>query len=817
MPSQVLIRSASSSSNNNSAIGNNGNSNSTRRRRNRSNRGQRDNKKDEVAREHQQGEDAKKEAPTPNRKQNRKKTNRKRAENESRKQSHERQQQKQSSVNEAKNPTTKPKKNRRRRNQPWKRHLPPEAVDPITLEPLASLHYPPFALAAVKPYDPIPVWPIPEPTTKADSEEERRRRVLAEQWGEHRLHNDDDSKKPPLQQPQQQHVNLYDGRALAYYMVSQLQFIDPLNRRDLTRDELVNLDHYLKKHGYASNKYSVTEAFDAKGVTLSTAGAAGHTAAGRAAILQQQAAVLLSALFGGGGGEAAAPTVAATTTNSLMQQYQAHEQSGSSSTRRPPQTARHAHQPPTDTGISGGAGLLVIDDDLHPALRSSAPEFVPGSGSLWSARHIAERYSHASRIQEHDFPSLSANSPQQMQQGQPPQQEDNKKPPPAPASKTLSVIKGAIQKTDPQEVQRQFEAREAARRRALLSNMTFGADHAATEPTGLMLPHTTTSSPTPSQLERNRAFAQALDIAPARNHHNSGWARPAEGLDAFGNELAATVYPDSFILRAKELVPLVLKLEKKWKKFLADDTAASLPLGAMDRPSRAFCHEYAAYWKLHTESFDPEPARYVHCVKLRDTSAPCPLLSDAARHWRGPSQPALIRPLLEHPSRQTAGQSTGRELPPPPDRVPLPLKPRSTELPSSRSEAEPLVTGGGGIPIGGAPSRSTSSTATSRFASLESTQRPKLTLAKRTLPLELPPFEQQPTDNSRLSEELLLRQEQRQAEKLRKKQEREARKQRILEQEFASDDEKGSVVSSTSSAWEEPQQMYAGSDDEENA
>lgn len=83
---------------------------------------------------------------------------------------------------------------------------------------------------------------------------------------------------------------------------------------------------------------------------------------------------------------------------------------------------------------------------------------------------------------------------------------------------------------------------------------------------------------------------------------------------------------------------VLLKIERRWKSFLEDDTAASLPLNKMEKPVRALVHEYATNWKLHTESFDPEPKRYVHCVKLRDTCAPYPLLSDAVRSWRGPNQ-----------------------------------------------------------------------------------------------------------------------------------------------------------------------------------
>mmetsp|Transcript_19135 Transcript_19135/g.38701 ORF Transcript_19135/g.38701 Transcript_19135/m.38701 type:complete len:398 (+) Transcript_19135:525-1718(+) len=171
-------------------------------------------------------------------------------------------------------------------------------------------------------------------------EEERQRRILQEQWGQALARNKKDSNNNNDTQeekdadetvattttdPKERHYNLYDGRALAYYMVQQLQFIDPLNRRDLTRDELLNLDHYLRRHGFVH--LNVTEAYDAKGITLSTAGAAAHTAAGRAQMLQQEANVLLQALFQGASVTAVrGNSNTNTNTNSLARQYQSYAQ-----------------------------------------------------------------------------------------------------------------------------------------------------------------------------------------------------------------------------------------------------------------------------------------------------------------------------------------------------------------------------------------------------------------------------------------------------------------------------------------------------------
>lgn len=71
------------------------------------------------------------------------------------------------------------------------------------------------------------------------------------------------------------YLHMYDSRVVAYCLVSQLQFIDPLKRRDLTHPEIANLDVYLLRHG--QGLAVVAKAYDVRGVTASSAGAAGYT------------------------------------------------------------------------------------------------------------------------------------------------------------------------------------------------------------------------------------------------------------------------------------------------------------------------------------------------------------------------------------------------------------------------------------------------------------------------------------------------------------------------------------------------------------
>jgi R3H domain len=719
------------------------------------------------------------------------------------------------------------KRNKNRKRYPWRKHIPAGTVDPITLDELVALPYPPFALRASPPYLPVPEWPPLEEKQPSPEElakilqleaQERERSLLQEQWGRAIVAMDDakQSASPAEPDNNSHHVNLFDGRALAYYMVSQLQFIDPLTRRDLDREELCHLDRYLVRNGFTD--LNVVEAYDTKGVSLSTAGAASRTAAGRAEILQQEARVLLTALFGGGP-SALPPSRQRQNTsavNPLLQQYSSFQSSQRQQQPSHPQNSNNGGNYGSnygeDTGIYGdeSGGMMVIDDDMNPSLRGGGGSLgrpYQAYSSLWSSNRITGQ-NQTTNLQADNFPALNAvttlspnmsplntsapdfvpvggsraaSAPPQNPVRQPPKKKN------LPQAKSLKIIAGAVKKTTPEEAQRQFEAREEARRKALLSNLTFGANPASWDAPSSVATSSTMYTPTEAQLARNQAFADALGLpsAPASEDRIlKGWARPT-------NVAVQTVtqYPDSLIMKARENMGQLLKLERKWKTFLEDDNAASLPLNPMTRDVRAFVHEYSDHWKLHTESFDPEPKRYIHCVKLLDTSAPYPLLSNAAKHWRGAAGTAASS---DYVTQQTAGQDTwGRE-------VELPRGPRVRDS-SASGTAQPLLA------------------LNPRAAALAS-ERPKLELMERTLPLELAPFV--PPASSELeieSEEQIRRRHMKREEQKRKEREREERKQRVLQAAFASDDEEESLKEigndDDESDWEEAEALY-NSDDE---
>lgn len=727
------------------------------------------------------------------------------------------------------------KRNQQRKKFPWRRHIPKGSLDPITLESLVSLPYPPFALAATEPYTPVKVWPEPEETATPESEEKQKhekvtaeeweRRVIEQQWGQQaavlplaaeKVESKEEEENVPVKK---RHYNLFDGRALAYYLVSQLQFIDPFNRRDLTREEIVNLEDYLVRHGFTD--LNVLEAYDAKGVTLSKAGSRGSTDEGRAAILQQEAQALLNNLFIG--------------SNQLQRQYAASQRQPRSSAN----SNRARRQETEDTGIYGtdDGAFLVIDDDENPGLRGQRVRDAPNTegpipaeismapNTLWTSNRITQNLNYLARSRAHNFPALPTTTTTTSGSSTSKEAQQSKGP-----SKSLQKITKVVVPTDPAQRKRQKEAREEAQRRAMMANLNFFApgtqiyDNPETSSDGLLhVPSRTDVGPTSGQILRNQAMASALGVVPATVRHqqiNSGWRRPTRELelDEFGNELNAAQYPDSLIEEARERMDQLLKLERRWKNFLADDRSATLPLKPMDKPLRTFVHHYSDFWHLHTESFDREPKRYINCVKLRDTCVPVPLLSDVAQKWRGPAPVVLPRAPRENTieqkePKQEAGQTTSsREFPPAPQREPLRLKPRTVqedgqEKPRER-EFEVLEENPSSLPDG-------DTQLNNRFDSLfTGRERPKLQLAARTLPPELPPYQQPKKYDVAAERE---RQQAEMAEKARKEREEAERKAKILAYAFASSDEESLASAGGSSDWEEAEEQYSGSDSEESS
>lgn len=757
---------------------------------------------------------------------------------------------KDTSSNQSANKTKKRRNKNNKARFPWRSQLPPDAVDPISLEPLKQNTYPPFALM-ISPteggnYVPIPEWPIPKNGNSVDSNNKnldpikREKEVLSEQWGDivpQDKQSDETNTETDATKNVEgnKHFHLFDGRVLAVYLVSTLQFIDPLNRRDLTRAEIKNLDDYLTKHRL--KKMRVLEAYDEKGISVSTASSTAQTATGRLQMRQEEARNLMNSLFGGATGGSLNSRQRSnrrnTVNNAMAQQYTAHQ----SRERQAHQNAldnSNQHDIGAQWGESSGihaddeGNFMVIDDNINPGLRgglnvpvvdntrqSSGP--APRSSN---AQQMASWYGHEARVRADNFPSLSATVPSLSSSQASETQPESKPSKPAPVSKSLSKIGNLVQKVNPKKVEKQRKARELAMRKAEMASLPYEealklAQVGVTAnnigeggPSGLLsVPQAAPSIvPSSGQIERNRNLAAALGVAPStvRLNPNAGWKRPVTSkpsFDEFGNELNATIYPDALIIEAKERMMDLYRVEKKWLSFLNDDKSASCNLKPMDKPTRKFFHEYSDFWNLTTQSFDPAPKRYIYCTKTIETHAPRPLLSEAVQKWKGPTEHTVISKEEMNEEKKSGSEE----------------KSEDTEFDTDTLDhvqiQQKIVNDAAAAPLGaifdlehGALQKlnvSDDVQPPGRFAFAK--ERPKLNLNPRTKPLEFPKYEKPTSLNA---SELEKSYEQSRSEIVRKRKEEERRKKEILTAAFASDDE------DSDSEWEEEEALVTGSDEE---
>lgn len=697
----------------------------------------------------------------------------------------------------------------------WRKFVPPGTVDPITLESIVSLPYPPFAIAAEEPWNVISTWPTPSTidTTLVNNEEKTQEKKTTKE-----------------------NVNLYDGRALAYYLVSQLSFIDPLNRRDLTRPELVNLDRYLQRHKLG--RAHVVEAYDNLGMTKSRAGVAFQTAQGRAELLQMEARSVMQALFSGthdyqqrqgrrrdrvatteAQGRHVTSTSGAAVAADVDQFCSEFQQVFLGQRRQVTHTEPEVNNAVTNAlsqlghdGITDyEEGFVIMDDDVNPSLRGRSYMDVMSHDSLDATRVMQSQ--NVSDL----FPSLSetyttadiarpAVSAEPLSGSKPPSRAKG-------PSQSLKTISTMVQKTNPKDLERQRKATEDAQRRAELSGFSCIVPD--------VLPRTQSAptlgfQPSDALIERNQRLANALGVMPStmrpKTIQRDGWARPIDSqcvLDDFGNELNWIHYPLPLISQAKEHFEFILKLEKRWIAFLKDDTSPSLSLRPMARPLRKIAHEYSDFWKLQTESFDPEPKRYIHCIKLRDTQAPRPLLSEAVKLSRssnaGPRPVATATLDTVVKSTEPLDSSLLSSPPLPTVERAVPLPPRSTSVPQGAIfERDDLVAKISAVVPYGLPLSITATpnfpvNPNSRFSGLDR-PRQKLNLAPRTIPQELPPFEEG------VSNPISHREQQKEA----KRKVREAIHHNLIAKAF--DSESDSLESS--SDWEVGEAKYGSSSDE---
>lgn len=479
---------------------------------------------------------------------------------------------------------------------PWRKHVPEGTVDPISLDLLAENDYPPFALVVDAPYTPIhpDMWPPPdEGEGGVDVREDRELAILKQQWGDgvavKSEETDDADAAPPLSD---RRLNLFDGHVLANYLVSTQQFIDPYNRRDLTRGELAALDDYLARHGlpYAGARLS----YDNR-ETISTAGSRAQSAAGRAAaraeILRRNADAILNRMFtvrkskvGAStkrkGGRIRDATSGAEKVKMLdreamdsLRQEEALRGGNESEFRDGDALEANLRlQSPAETGVYGeeGGGFLIIDDDINPGLRG--------------------RVEVTDEAEQH-FPSLATTEGDAVNAVTHNWVSQN----------SLSRVCQSGRMTNPKLAEKRRKETEAEKQRQAAEELA-------------------------------RSQGDAVDPPGASETADAGWSRPIDGT------ANPATYPATLIARATVHLADLVKFEKQLTRFLADDARSALSLKPPASESlRRLFRDYCKCWRLETAgslAADRDPGGDVRneCRKRDDTCAPRPLLSDAARH-----------------------------------------------------------------------------------------------------------------------------------------------------------------------------------------
>jgi hypothetical protein len=232
--------------------------------------------------------------------------------------------------------------------------------------------------------------------------------------------------------------------------------------------------------------------------------------------------------------------------------------------------------------IHEGGGMYVVDDDENPGLRAgldlnysqtrnqaerTTTNYVPNYSS------IANGTSTGVTTSSHNFPPLpttgtNTTTAQAKETGKSSNEmkQESKR---GGVSRTLAVIGSLVKKTDPKEIEKQQKAREEFLRKLEYTTMSYqdiAIDQSAIN-SGFMRPTSNGQDrdATDGMLERNRNLASALGVTPSTIRDKfSGWSRSTSNhvnYDEFGNELNRASYPDSLIIKARERMTELLKLE----------------------------------------------------------------------------------------------------------------------------------------------------------------------------------------------------------------------------------------------------------------
>ena len=275
-------------------------------------------------------------------------------------------------------------------------------------------------------------------------------------------------------------------------MVSQLTFVDPLNRRELAESEIMDLDRYLVRNNLG--RANVHEAWKSHNTKRS----AMESAPSRADYLQSEARNVLVALF-----------------DSRKQRKSKAE------ARMERESELFRDQFERQRGYQQQDGMTMIDDDMNPGMRGGPiGGGLGGGGGGGGPSRVPNLHDRPNALDA--FPTLQSVTPVSELPSLP------DAPPGVQRGMSLSAIANLVKPTNEDELDRMKRARTASLRKAAMNRMGFMGDTDAMD--ALMPvadragdyeaiagapPAAAAAAATEGQIERNKRFAAAFGIQPS--------------------------------------------------------------------------------------------------------------------------------------------------------------------------------------------------------------------------------------------------------------------------------------------------------------
>ena len=95
-----------------------------------------------------------------------------------------------------------------------------------------------------------------------------------------------------------------------------------------------------------------------------------------------------------------------------------------------------------------------------------------------------------------------------------------------------------------------------------------------------------------------------------------GGPGPGKGMGLPTNIIDG-IYRMSLLRWGANDLNLLMRVERSWCEFIADRDSPSVQLRPMPQGLQPIFHQCSGYWRMHTESSNPEPGRYICFVKMR--------------------------------------------------------------------------------------------------------------------------------------------------------------------------------------------------------